>query len=60
MPKSTRRFASPKPANPDLPFYRHATGRWAKKAEGRIHSFGEIADDPEGQKAPELVLPEAP
>ncbi len=50
MPKSTTKGRPRKPHR-DLPFYRHATGRWAKRVRGKIHYFGSVAKDPQGEAA---------
>ena len=35
----------------DFPLTRHPRGYWCKKVRGKIHYFGKIGDDPEGEKA---------
>ena len=42
MSQSTRSVAKNKPAKPDanFPHFPHATGRWARKIRGKLHSFG--------------------
>jgi len=39
-----------------FPLTAHPRGYWCKKVRGKIHYFGEIADDPEGEKAIALWL----
>ncbi len=59
MNKPTRKLESGKKISkprPDFPLFPHATGRWAKKVRGKHHYFGNVADDPEGQKALEQWL----
>ncbi len=38
----------------DNPPFPHATGRWAKKVNGRLIYLGKIADDPAGTRAAEI------
>jgi integrase len=56
--KPTRKRKPAKPSKPhrDFPLFRHATGRWCKKVRGRLHYFGKVADDPDGQQALALWL----
>ncbi len=42
--------------HPDFPLFPHARGYWAKKIRNKLHYFGKIADDPDGQKALNLWL----
>lgn len=53
MPKSTRKQTAEKPAKPrgDFPLFPHARGYWAKKVRQKLHYFGKITDDPDGEKA---------
>ena len=55
---STRRKTAKKPTKPrlDFPLFPHAAGYWAKKACGKLHYFGKVADDPKGEATLELWL----
>ena len=58
MSKPTRKSAHVKAgkSRPPFPFTAHPRGHWCKKVRGRIHYFGKIADDPQGDKALALWL----
>jgi integrase len=58
MAKSIRKKTAEKPVKPhrDFPLTPHPRGYWCKKVLGKLHYFGKIADDPDGQKAIELWL----
>ena len=58
MPKSTRKKKAEKPDKPhrDFPLTPHPRGYWCKKVRGKLHYFGKIADDSDGQKAITLWL----
>ncbi len=58
MPKSIRKKTAEKPAKPhkDFPLFAHARGYWAKKVRQKMHYFGKVAGDEDGQKAIELWL----
>jgi integrase len=51
--KAAKKLTKPRP---DFPLFPHATGRWAKKIRQRLHYFGKVADDPNGQAALEKWL----
>ena len=55
MQESTRKPRSRKPAQ-GFPLTKHPRGYWCKKCRGKLHYFGKIADDPNGQKALALWL----
>lgn len=40
----------------DFPLTPHPRGYWCKKVRGKLHYFGKIADDPNGQAAVEKWL----
>ena len=42
--------------HPDFPLTKHPRGYWCKKVKGKLHYFGKIADDPDGQAALERWL----
>ena len=52
MAKSTKRKSS----RPAVPLTRHPRGYWCKKVRGKIHYFGRIVGDEDGQKALNLWL----
>lgn len=53
--KSTKSKRASKASN-DLPLTPHPRGYWCKKVRGKLHYFGRIADDTDGQKALNLWL----
>ena len=55
MPKRTRKSVSSKP-HPDFPLFPPATGRSAKKVQGRFCYFGKAANGPDRQAALALWL----
>jgi integrase len=50
-----RQASRPLP-HPDFPLFHQGSGRWAKKVRGKLHYFGKVADDPNGDKALTLWL----
>jgi hypothetical protein len=48
-------YHSQKP-RPDFPLFPHATGRWAEKVRQRFVYFGNVVDDPDGQKVLDLWM----
>lgn len=63
MRKSTSKSNPGKPEksgkpHPDFPLCRHSRGYWCKKVKGKLHYFGKVAEDPNGQKALERWLAE--
>ena len=43
-----------KKLHPDFPLTPHRRGYWCKKVRGKLHYFGKVADDPQGEKALDL------
>ena len=55
--KSKRGGKAAKP-RPDFPLTPHPNGWWCKKVRGKLHYFGKIAEDPEGNAAVDEWLDE--
>ncbi|HEY2841008.1 MAG TPA: tyrosine-type recombinase/integrase [Pirellulales bacterium] len=50
-PSRAGRAGKPQKPRADFPLFKHTRGYWCKKVRGKQHSFGRIADDPEGKAA---------
>jgi len=48
--------SKPSKPRPDFPLFPHTTDRWAKKIRGRLHYFGKVSTNPQGEKALNLWL----
>src|SRR5208282_2337121 len=53
--KKSRNAEASKP-HPDFPLFAHSRGYWAKKVRQKLHYFGKIEDDPDGEQAINLWL----
>jgi integrase len=51
LPSAIALRSRPKKPKETFPLFKHARGYWCKKVRGKQHSFGRIADDPEGRAA---------